>query len=139
MKRIVVGLDGSAHQDAVLRAALAQEGKVLLVRAVTLPVEVPNALLAVSPDAVGPLLEKAAMDDINRLARTVPEGRLDGARVEVGTPWRTLVQAAVQSNAELIVIGSHGYGGLDRLLGTTAAKVVNHANCSVLVVRGDTH
>jgi nucleotide-binding universal stress UspA family protein len=35
----------------------------------------------------------------------------------------------------LIVIGSHGYGGLDRVLGTTAARVVNHALCSVLVVR----
>jgi nucleotide-binding universal stress UspA family protein len=37
--------------------------------------------------------------------------------------------------ADLIVIGSHGYAGFDRLLGTTAAKVVNHAHCSVLVVR----
>jgi universal stress protein F len=34
-----------------------------------------------------------------------------------------------------VVIGSHGYGGLDRVLGTTAAKIVNHASCSVLVVR----
>jgi nucleotide-binding universal stress UspA family protein len=36
---------------------------------------------------------------------------------------------------DLIVIGSHGYDALDRLLGTTAAKVVNHADRSVLVVR----
>ncbi|MCU1281826.1 MAG: hypothetical protein JWM53_5372, partial [bacterium] len=27
------------------------------------------------------------------------------------------------------------YGGLDRLLGTTAAKIVDHAPCSVYVVR----
>ena len=40
--------------------------------------------------------------------------------------------------ADLVVIGSHGYGGLDRLLGTTAAKVANRAPCSVLVVRGKT-
>ena len=33
------------------------------------------------------------------------------------------------------MIGSHGYGGLDRILGTTAARVVNHALCSVFVVR----
>ncbi|HVU00723.1 MAG TPA: universal stress protein [Polyangiaceae bacterium] len=32
-------------------------------------------------------------------------------------------------------MGSHGYGTLDRVLGTTAAKVVNHAARSVLVVR----
>ena len=36
----------------------------------------------------------------------------------------------------LIVIGSHGYGGIDHLLGTTAARVVNHADRPVLVVRG---
>lgn len=34
-----------------------------------------------------------------------------------------------------IVIGSHGHGGIDRVLGTTAAKLVNHADRNVLVVR----
>ena len=33
------------------------------------------------------------------------------------------------------VIGSHGYDTMDKLIGTTAAKVVNHAEVSVLVVR----
>ena len=37
--------------------------------------------------------------------------------------------------ADLIVIGAHGYGRLDRLLGTTASKVVNHADRDILVVR----
>ena len=35
----------------------------------------------------------------------------------------------------MIVIGSHGYDTLDKVLGTTAAKIVNHADRSVLVVR----
>jgi nucleotide-binding universal stress UspA family protein len=35
----------------------------------------------------------------------------------------------------LIVIGAHGYGIVDRILGTTAGRVVNHADRSVLVVR----
>jgi nucleotide-binding universal stress UspA family protein len=34
-----------------------------------------------------------------------------------------------------VVLGSHGYSGFDRILGTTAAKVVNHCDRSVLVVR----
>jgi nucleotide-binding universal stress UspA family protein len=33
------------------------------------------------------------------------------------------------------VIGCHGYSGLDRVIGTTAGKVVNHADRSVFVVR----
>ena len=39
------------------------------------------------------------------------------------------------TGADLIVVGSHGYSGIDHLLGTTAARVVNHADRSVLVVR----
>ena len=42
---------------------------------------------------------------------------------------------ATGAGADCIVIGSHGYSGFDRILGTNAAKVVNHAECSVLVVR----
>jgi nucleotide-binding universal stress UspA family protein len=35
----------------------------------------------------------------------------------------------------MIVIGSHDYRLIDRIIGTTAAKVVNHADRPVLVVR----
>jgi nucleotide-binding universal stress UspA family protein len=138
MKRLVVGLDGSPHQDKVLEAALSTangDSRLLLVRAVTLPIEVPHRVLAVSPNEVGPILEKSAQEDMQRMAERVPAARLEGVQVEMGTPWRTLVEAAKRIRADLIVIGSHGYGGLDRLLGTTAAKVVDHSPCSVLVVR----
>ncbi len=53
----------------------------------------------------------------------------------VGVPWQTICERAGVEGVDLVVIGSHGYGGLDRLLGTTAAKVVNHAPCSVVVIR----
>jgi universal stress protein F len=47
----------------------------------------------------------------------------------------SIERAAAENDVDMIVIGSHGYHGLDRVLGTTAAKVVNHADRSVLVVR----
>ena len=53
----------------------------------------------------------------------------------VGRPAQVIVDIAAELQANLIVIGSHGFGVLDRVLGTTAARVVNHAACSVLVVR----
>ena len=55
--------------------------------------------------------------------------------VVVASPWQALCMSAQAHEVELIVIGSHGYGGLDRVLGTTASRVVNHALCSVFVVR----
>jgi nucleotide-binding universal stress UspA family protein len=139
MKRIVVGLDGSPIQEKVLRTAgaLAEKlgAKLVLLRAVTIPVDLPSTAFAVTPDAVGPMLIDQARKELASASRTLPPALLDGLDVTLGTPWRTLCDRAHADGADLLVIGSHGYGGLDRLLGTTAAKVVNHAPCSVLVVR----
>ena len=51
------------------------------------------------------------------------------------TAWDGICHAARELDVDLIVIGSHGYGAIDRVIGTTAAKVVNHADRNVLVVR----
>ena len=56
-----------------------------------------------------------------------------------GVAWDAICTAAKEVDADLIVIGSHGYGVIDRLLGTTAAKVVNHADRSVYVVHDPHH
>ena len=55
--------------------------------------------------------------------------------VRIGAPWSAICQAARENDVDLVVIGSHGYDALDHVLGTTAAKVVNHSDRSVLVVR----
>jgi nucleotide-binding universal stress UspA family protein len=47
-----------------------------------------------------------------------------------------VVDTAAQWPADLIVLGSHGRGGLDRfLLGSVSEGVARHAPCSVLIVR----
>ena len=56
-------------------------------------------------------------------------------QVEIGTAWRAVCDTAKEDAVDLVVIGSHSYGGIDRLLGTTAAKIVDHSPCSVYVVR----
>ena len=53
-----------------------------------------------------------------------------------GSPQRVLVEKATEWGADLIVVGSHGYGFWTRtLLGSVSNSVVHHASCSVLVVR----
>ena len=48
-----------------------------------------------------------------------------------------IVGAARAQRAEMIVIGTHGRTGLARLvLGSVASRVVSHAKCPVLTVRG---
>ena len=58
------------------------------------------------------------------------------AEVVTGSPQRVLVEKAQEWGADLMVVGSHGYGFWERaLLGSVSNSVVHHAPCSVLVVR----
>jgi nucleotide-binding universal stress UspA family protein len=69
-------------------------------------------------------------------ALTLAEKRAT-ASVEIGDPAHTLLQVAERNQADLIVVGSHGKSALDRfLLGSVSEKVLRHADCSVVVVRG---
>jgi nucleotide-binding universal stress UspA family protein len=62
--------------------------------------------------------------------------RAQGLLVE-GPPADRIVRAARSRRADLIVMGTHGRGGLARLfLGSVAERVVATAPCPVLTVRG---
>lgn len=53
-----------------------------------------------------------------------------------GTPGLEIADYAKLQQADLIIIPSHGYHGVKRLvLGSVAERVIRHAACSVLVVR----
>ena len=53
----------------------------------------------------------------------------------IGSPQRVIVETAQEWGADLIVVGSHGYGFWSRvMLGSVSNSVVHHAPCSVLVV-----
>lgn len=58
------------------------------------------------------------------------------SEVLLGNAGRAIVENADEWSADLIVVGSHGYGFWSRaLLGSVSNSVVHHAPCSVLVVR----
>lgn len=53
-----------------------------------------------------------------------------------GSPESRIVETAGNMNADIIIVGSHGYNGWERLLlGSVSDAVIHHAHCSVLVVR----
>lgn len=55
--------------------------------------------------------------------------------VEAAPTWKGIVQTATDSNASLIVIGSHRHSGLvGHLVGSVAAAVVAHATTPVLII-----
>ena len=55
--------------------------------------------------------------------------------VRSGHSYKTILDVADEKKVDLIVIASHRPGLQDYFLGSTAAKVVRHAHCSVLVIR----
>ncbi|MCL2448525.1 MAG: universal stress protein [Polyangiaceae bacterium] len=142
MRTIVVALDGSPRAEGVLRAAIAlahaHAGSLVLLRSIGLPADVPQDLWQLTDRPLLDELKDRAGQYLAQCEERVPAGIRGERRVEVGSPWETICRVAGSLPADLVVIGSHGYGGIDRLLGTTAAKVVNHCACSVLVVKDAT-
>ena len=55
--------------------------------------------------------------------------------VRTGHSYNTIIEVAKEKNVDLIILASHRPGLQDYFLGSTAAKVVRHATCSVLIVR----
>jgi nucleotide-binding universal stress UspA family protein len=57
------------------------------------------------------------------------------ARVEEGTPWRTILKVADEIEADVIVMGTRKHSSIGQLLlGSTAAKTLSHSRRPVLVV-----
>ena len=57
--------------------------------------------------------------------------------VESHSVWRGIVEASEAGGADLIVMGSHGRSGIEKLvLGSVAQRVLSHSPLPVLVVRG---
>lgn len=141
MNRILVALDGSPRAKNVLDTAalLAKKlgAKLHLVRSVGIPAGMPSDAWKLSEASLLDVLREEAAKYLALQAATLPPELVGGRDVEIGVAWDAICAVAQRTGVDLIVIGSHGYGGIDRLLGTTAAKVVNHADRSVLVVRGE--
>lgn len=94
------------------------------------------------PTIVDPELEAAqehedteqSSEELARLVRrlAVPAE----TRVEVGEPGATICDVAAEVGANVVVLGSHGHGWLQRvLLGSVSHHVLHHAPCPVLVMR----
>lgn len=135
---ILVALDGSARAPRVL--AVASEiaarfrARMILFRAIHVPAELPPAAHVETKDWLDEYLRKEAHDEVMRLADGLLHSGVEQVVVAVGEPWRAIIDASDRYTADLIVMGSHGFGVLDLVLGTTAARVANHATRNVFIV-----
>ena len=107
-----------------------QGAKIILLNVVE---EIPTWAASAIPEDIIDRSREDSRKQLEELASA--SGSNVEARIRTGHAYNTILDEAGQSNADLIIITSHRPGLQDYLLGSTAAKVVRHANCSVLVVR----
>ncbi len=140
MNLVLVGLDGSSREPLVLATSIAMArafgGRLHFLRSVSLPPpEVPMHVYAMAAEPLADALLGDARRAVEESIKDIPKDLVHGTSVVLGVPWDTICRLAEDLHVDLVIIGSHGYSGLDRILGTTASKVVNHLKRSVLVVR----
>ncbi len=123
-KNILIATDGSRYSDAAS------------MQSIGIAKRLGSSLFAVSVAHSDAELQETR-DNVNRVKELA--GR-EGIKVETltptGRPYEAIVDAARQMNADLIVVGSHGRTGIERLLmGSVTERVIGHADCAVLVVK----
>ena len=136
---VAVDLEHDTHMDDLLRVATdianIHGAKVQLLNVIRAAPVVISQFLPVN-------YEKMASEKIEKelaaLAAKVDlaEGAATGS-VRFGEVYQEILAYAGKIGADLIIVASHKPDVGDFLLGTTAARIVRHATCSVFVARLD--
>lgn len=148
MKKILVGTDFSAEADVALDQAMSVArhvgaGELILLFAGQIPDDhddLPESL-RVAAGRYEQIAREQLAADRKRLDDL--RERFDGQGVKISTmvidglPADGIAEAADETGADLIVVGTHGHTGVRRLLlGSVAEKVVRESSRDVLVARG---
>jgi nucleotide-binding universal stress UspA family protein len=136
--RLLVAVDGSEASNRALETAL-ELATLTGASVLALAVEGPLPAYAATIGEVDELKrEKDAF--FGTLARDVQErGRAAGVEVEVevrpGHAAELISRVAKERAVDLVVLGHRGHFLRDHLLGSTADRVAEHAECPVMIVR----
>jgi len=123
-KNILIATDGSRYSDAAV------------VEAIGISKRCGSSLIVISV-ATSDEEIKSAEDNVKKgVELAEKEGIKTYGLTAKGKPYESIVEISKQRNADLIVVGSHGRTGLERLLmGSVTERVIGHAESAVLVVR----
>jgi len=138
IRTLLVALDGSPRAPGVFAAAaeIARrfQAELVLLRVIFIPAEFPPAGHMTHLDPLREQMIREAEGALGDFASTAPDVMVMPPLVRHGQPWKVILDVSDELDVDLIVMGSHGYHGLDRVLGTTAGKVANLARRNVMVV-----
>ncbi|MFT5358614.1 MAG: nucleotide-binding universal stress UspA family protein [Polyangiales bacterium] len=95
------------------------------------PLEVPESIRAAAETFASRLDDRRAAHETSLAANLASLDLQCKLRIATGRPWEATLRVADEINADLIVVGPHTGG-----LGSTARRIVTHAQRPVLVARG---
>ncbi len=145
LRKILVPVDFSPNcQEAILYARhfAEQFGAEICLLHVVEPVVVTNEFgyLPVLPNDLEEQRLDGAGKELRALANSIGAGATVESKVRLGRAWKEITDAARTIPADLLIVSTHGYTGIQHaLLGSVAEKIVRHAPCPVLVVRLGEH
>ncbi len=135
-ERILVAVDGSEFSNNAVEQAISLgsicNSEIFIISVVDLFPE----QMEVAPSLVEKMSEDARTY-IENAKKKVDEVKLPCETIVRmgGAPYEFIVQEAKEKNIDLIVMGTHGRRGLERIImGSTAQNVIGHAPCPVIVV-----
>ncbi len=136
---VAVDLEHDTHIDGLLRVASdmanAQGAKMHLLHVIRAAPAVVSQFLPQSYESMAS--EKIEKDLAALAAKVDPAAGAAAISVRFGDVYQEILAYADKIGAELIIVASHKPDVGDYLLGSTAARVVRHAACSVFVARLD--
>lgn len=137
MKRILVAHDGSKSSEKALKKAFEIADK--FGSSVTVISVIPELYLSELMEIDRVRILETLRDETIKMLEKIKTRTL-GIRIRTlikqGNPAEEVLKAASAMKADVIVTGSHGRHGAQRfLLGSISSKLVDHADCAVLVVK----
>jgi nucleotide-binding universal stress UspA family protein len=124
-----------AALDSAIRIAKKNRGKLLLIHVIATAFAFP---LEAGFVEIFDTLEKNARESMSRLIRRkrLKRGQYRSLLITALDPAQAIASQAKKSRARMIIMGSHGKTGFQRLvLGSVAERTLRHARCPVLVVK----
>lgn len=136
---ILLALDFTAATDTVVRQALELRqvfnARLSLVHVVEfMQIDTYNDMVMPQEFEIDQEIMQRATQRLHELAEKQGIDKSE-CFVRQGSTRREILDLAEEQNIDLIVIGSHGREGIQRLLGSTANAVLHGAPCDVLAVR----
>jgi len=139
-RRILVATDFAESAERALRCGVQlarRHGAELILLHVYMDLPAYPEITAGQVEAIYEEQRRWIEDALERRARAArAEGLLARALLKTGPAASTIAETASEEDVDLVVVGTHGRSGLDRLIvGSVAERVVRLASCPVLVVK----